>query len=614
MSPEELLAHAHWVRTLARALLVDTSQVDDVVQMTWLTALKNPPQSDVNLRAWLAGVTRNVSRQLTRSNQRRQRRESRGSSSLPLPSPDELVEKADLQRRLVRSVTDLPEPFRSTLLLRFMEDLTCEEIARREGIPSSTVRNRLKRALDRLRVAMDDRHEGDRRGWCLSLIPIALSATEQTAVVLPTAGTTASVSGGFLLMTTKIIATVLVLGALIAFLIQQTTDPESGSTAQTASLTPPGTTPPSAPELSSAKTTPLTNPDLAQAPRSHGAGNEILGTVTDREGEPVAGARVFVGAEKSPFGSEGNVRLAGEPGLEEVGIAIGKTLISDEKGAFSVSLDSPGRVFVSLQPSPGIRPSASGGIWVESPGRADFTADRFATATVTLKVWDAELREHIAPFRYSIARQGERPFSWSVSPHPRTKVLLELREAREETFTFQLVQPTSTGAEIRVLVRPGAEQTAEILLSREPGIRGRVVDSSGQPVENALVYWGLQERIRGDEPFKPFQEKRILDGARTETDGVFQLFGTGRNVTVYHPRHSPVTVSVERAFTISLPFEARFKGASSTRKEGLSPIDASPWIEYAARPRVPMEDSGSTTSPPASEACPPKRVSSTPCR
>lgn len=39
-TPDVLLAHAGWVRGLARSLAVDASSAEDLVQDTWLAALR----------------------------------------------------------------------------------------------------------------------------------------------------------------------------------------------------------------------------------------------------------------------------------------------------------------------------------------------------------------------------------------------------------------------------------------------------------------------------------------------------------------------------------------------------------------------------------------------
>ena len=61
---EELLAQADWLGALARRLVTDPSGADDVVQETWVSALRNPPERERALRPWLAKVARNAGREV----------------------------------------------------------------------------------------------------------------------------------------------------------------------------------------------------------------------------------------------------------------------------------------------------------------------------------------------------------------------------------------------------------------------------------------------------------------------------------------------------------------------------------------------------------------------
>jgi len=55
----------------------------------------------------------------------------------------------------------LPVPYREVLTLRFEEEMKLEEIAEVLGVPLSTVKTRLRRALDRMRVSMDASYPGE---------------------------------------------------------------------------------------------------------------------------------------------------------------------------------------------------------------------------------------------------------------------------------------------------------------------------------------------------------------------------------------------------------------------------------------------------------------------
>ena len=170
---DELLAHADWVRGLARELVRDEQRAADVVQDTWVAALERPPLDARNLRGWLASVARNLARGVGRADARRTRRETAAARAEASASTQELAERAALQRDLVDRVLELDEPYREVLLLRYFEELEPREIAARLAVPIATVRTRHARGLAKLRVKLE-REYGDRRAWCVALAPFAL--------------------------------------------------------------------------------------------------------------------------------------------------------------------------------------------------------------------------------------------------------------------------------------------------------------------------------------------------------------------------------------------------------------------------------------------------------
>jgi hypothetical protein len=87
------------------------------------------------------------------------------------PPTDELAAQAELRQQLVQAVLDLHEPYRSTILLSFMEELSPSVIAARTGTCPATVRSRLKRALDQLRRRCSG---SGQRGWCRGLFGVLL--------------------------------------------------------------------------------------------------------------------------------------------------------------------------------------------------------------------------------------------------------------------------------------------------------------------------------------------------------------------------------------------------------------------------------------------------------
>src|SRR5262249_17434428 len=157
VSPEELLRHSGWVRALARGLLRDADAAEDVVQSTWLAAVEHGEPEGPALPSWLARVTRNFARKRLRGDRRRELHESLAARPATEPSAADLYERAALHRELVDAVMKLEEPYRSTILLRYFEELSPRAIASREEIPVRTVKTRLARGLEKLRAHLDAR-------------------------------------------------------------------------------------------------------------------------------------------------------------------------------------------------------------------------------------------------------------------------------------------------------------------------------------------------------------------------------------------------------------------------------------------------------------------------
>lgn len=168
---EALLAHRQWVRALARSLVRDESSADDVEQQTWQAALENPPAKLDAARAWLGSVVRRKVLESQRRYVRRQRRELVAARPEGLPATGDVVARVEIDRAVVNSVAELPEPYRTTLLLRFYDGLPPRDVARRMGVPVETVRARVRRGLERVRVGLDGRHGGDRDVWTVALGP-----------------------------------------------------------------------------------------------------------------------------------------------------------------------------------------------------------------------------------------------------------------------------------------------------------------------------------------------------------------------------------------------------------------------------------------------------------
>jgi RNA polymerase sigma factor (sigma-70 family) len=169
-----LLAEAPWLERLARSLTGDPAEADDLVQDTYAAALRSPPDTDRPIRPWLRRVAINLVRMRHRVRVRRAATESVVKTQAePVRNAEQLLERARLERRLAELVLELDEPFRTTVLLRYREGLSAEQIGSQQGVPAGTVRSRLKTGLDRLRRELAD---NERRQLRALFAPLAMAA------------------------------------------------------------------------------------------------------------------------------------------------------------------------------------------------------------------------------------------------------------------------------------------------------------------------------------------------------------------------------------------------------------------------------------------------------
>lgn len=170
MDIEALLVNERWVARLARALVRDDDEADDVVQDARVAFWRRGPRGPSSARSWLGTVVRNLSR--NRARDARARAAAHAGATAPddaVPSAEVSLERLEVHRRLAGLVAALDAPYRQALVMRYYEGLSAADIARRLGLPAGTVRWRVKTGLDRLRAKLDQQHEQ----WRTMLLPLA---------------------------------------------------------------------------------------------------------------------------------------------------------------------------------------------------------------------------------------------------------------------------------------------------------------------------------------------------------------------------------------------------------------------------------------------------------
>jgi RNA polymerase sigma-70 factor (ECF subfamily) len=165
-----------WLRRLAGALVREPHAADDLAQDAWLAASSSAGAIE-RPRAWLGTVLRRLAARRVRAERRRARREREAARNESLPDSSALLERAEIAEKVARAVRSLEEPFRTTVLAHYLDDVSIAELARREGRPADTVRWRLRQGLERLRERLLRDGGGDWSHWSVALLSLAHSAT-----------------------------------------------------------------------------------------------------------------------------------------------------------------------------------------------------------------------------------------------------------------------------------------------------------------------------------------------------------------------------------------------------------------------------------------------------
>ncbi len=194
-TPDLLLAHTAWLRRLATSLVRDTHAAEDLTQQAMALALERPPRRATALPGFLTRIVQYLARQRWREQKRRERRERIAARPEKL---EDVLDKVATQRDLVDRVLQMSACDRDVILLRFFEEMSPAEIAKELGLDGSTVRSRLARALDRLRLDLDRDHHGCER-WLSALVVVA-PPTRDAAI-----GSILTLLGGTLMTKTKFV-------------------------------------------------------------------------------------------------------------------------------------------------------------------------------------------------------------------------------------------------------------------------------------------------------------------------------------------------------------------------------------------------------------------------
>lgn len=158
--------HVDFVWRLARSLGVDLAQLDDVVHEVFLVARRRFAARDdrASVRAWIAGITRNLALHHHRGRARESRRMQQVAPPATARGPDEQLELDEAAALMQRFLDDLDPDRREVFALIEIEGLSAPEVAALCGVKLPTVYTRLRAARLALAEFTERLREGAQPG------------------------------------------------------------------------------------------------------------------------------------------------------------------------------------------------------------------------------------------------------------------------------------------------------------------------------------------------------------------------------------------------------------------------------------------------------------------
>jgi RNA polymerase sigma factor (sigma-70 family) len=177
--------HGPMVLRVCRGILADENDAQDAFQATFLVLVREAGavRNRSSVASWLHGVAYRVASRSKVDVARRRAHERRAASMKREFQHDRAERPFADQAVLNEEIRRLPERYRVAVVLVYLEGLSQEQAAAQLGWPSGTVRGRLSRARDLLRVRLS------RRGLTLpaAALTSGLASASAEATTVPAA-------------------------------------------------------------------------------------------------------------------------------------------------------------------------------------------------------------------------------------------------------------------------------------------------------------------------------------------------------------------------------------------------------------------------------------------
>jgi RNA polymerase sigma-70 factor (ECF subfamily) len=143
-------------------MLGDRFDADDALQSAWLRAFRHLRQcaEPGRFSTWMYSIVANECRTLAFRRNRRERRITTDEAVLESAQAVDGIEHQFLREEIERALADLDLDQREAFLMKHVEGLGYEEMARITGARLSALKMRVKRACERLRELLEGAYYG----------------------------------------------------------------------------------------------------------------------------------------------------------------------------------------------------------------------------------------------------------------------------------------------------------------------------------------------------------------------------------------------------------------------------------------------------------------------
>ncbi|HUS32187.1 MAG TPA: sigma-70 family RNA polymerase sigma factor [Kofleriaceae bacterium] len=548
VTPDVVLRELAGLRALAQSLVHGDADAEDLLQETAIAAITHPPtvEADGSPRPWLAKVLRNRWRMDRRARARRIAREQTSELELAATRGDasdvagtattqheavdavDAIDRARVLEKLAGALVALEEPFRTTIVRRYLDGDSAADIARALGVPAGTVRWRLKTGLERLRASLDEKSPR----WQRALAPFTAfkgaPAIASKASSTSTATTTSSLLKGAVLVKAKttivsVIAVLLLLGGGGFAIYKLRGDGPSTSSPSIATSKAPGTGSAAGSGKIIVEAAGSGETGSAAPEPVPGQGRVVVSTVA-AEGGVISGRVVNWSTGEGVMDAE----------ITFTSTAGATTIKSGKGGAFELAPPKPGTFALATILAPGFLPYAPE--LEHSPVRVAL-ASKQAVRGLTLFLQPAldyyglVVDGSGAPVAGARVKLADPP----SGEQSLEKVVNEWTTDKQGQFVFHAQDETvfeATKGNLRgwAVLDGNAQTTHKLTIkignapARDATIRGKVVDGSGAPVPDVLV-----TAVPEDSPATAQRDApRSVMFATSGNDGAFVLEGLDR--------------------------------------------------------------------------------------